>query len=121
MVHHLDNMYCAAIRRGDVVLCTENNKEKLYVVIQDDVLNQSLPTMVCVPIEEYKKGDKILINEVLLKKGETGLGKDGVCFLHKIMIVERVHVIAKKAELNKERVDELLGALDITLGRFRDK
>ncbi|PLX28782.1 hypothetical protein C0581_00955 [Candidatus Parcubacteria bacterium] len=121
MVKHLDNMYCAAIRRGDVVLCSEKDKEQLYVVLQDDVLNQSLPTMVCVPVEIYKKGDEVLVNEVLLKKGETGLGSDSVCFLHKVITIERVHVVAKKAELKKERVQELLHALDITLGRFRDR
>jgi len=114
-------MYCAAIRRGDVVLCAEKNKEQLYVVLQDDVLNQSLPTMVCVPVETYKKGDDVFVNEVLLQKGQTGLGKDAICFLHKVVTIERVRVIAKKAELKDERVQELLHALDITLGRFRDR
>ena len=113
-------MYCGSIRRGDVILCTEKNKERLYVVLQDDVLNQSLPTIVCVPVEKYKKGDDVFVNEILLKKGETGLGSDAICFLHKVMTIERIRVIAKKAELNSERVQELLTALDVTLGRFRD-
>jgi len=122
MQHDEDNMYCGAIRRGDVLLCIgEKGKEQLVVVLQDDVLNQTLPTIICAPIKLRKKGEEIFINEVLFKKHETGLGGDSVCFLHKILTIDRHQVIAKKAELKEERLQELYKAFDVTLGRFRDR
>ena len=121
MIAHNDNMYCGAIRRGDIVLCIDSqSKEDYFVVLQDDILNQSLPTIICSRIEKYKKGEQIFVNEVLLSKEETGIGREGVCFLHKVETIVRTRVLSKKGELKAERIQELLHALDITLGRFRD-
>lgn len=120
MDFNLDKMYCGAIKRGDVVVCEIEKKEKIMVALQDDVLSAGLPTIVGAAVEPHKKGEEIFINEVLLKSNETGLDKDGVCMLHRLMTVDRRVVVSKKAELKKERVMDLLKALDITLGRFRD-
>ena len=124
MQHNEDNMYCGAIRRGDVLLCLgekDKDKEYLVVVLQDDILNQTLPTIICAPIAPRGKNEEIFVNEMLLKKHETGLGGDGICFLHKIFTINRRQVVAKKAELKEERLQELYKALDVTLGRFRDQ
>lgn len=117
----IDNMYCGAIKRGDIFLANFNNKnEQAILVLQEDILNQSLPTIVCVLIEPIKKNEEIFPNEVLLKKDETGLGKDGICMLHKILTINRHSIFAKKGELNLEKMKEVYEALDINLGRFRD-
>lgn len=117
-----DNMYCGALRRGDVVLYFEENKRREFpaVVLQDDMLNQGLPSIICATIEPYIIGDDVFINEVLLKKEQTGLGKDGICLLYKLCTIDRSHVIAKKAELPYEVIKTLYDAVDVTLGRFRD-
>lgn len=116
-----DSMYCGAIKRGDILLCLNGkNEEQSVIALQDDILNQSLPTLIGALITAHRKGEEIFINEVILKKDETGLDKDGVCFLHKIVTVDRRRVFAKKGELKKEKLQQLYQALDVTLGRFRD-
>ncbi|OIO19686.1 MAG: hypothetical protein AUJ37_02370 [Candidatus Magasanikbacteria bacterium CG1_02_41_34] len=123
MSFDFDNMYCGAIRRGDIVLFSEEKRtrEHAAVIIQDDALNQGLPTVICAKVEPYKKGDDVFVNEVLLPKEETGLGKDGICMLHKLETVDRTHIVAKKAELPEETIQRIYHAVDITLGRFRDR
>lgn len=130
----LDKMYCGAVRRGDVFLFDRVEsassadhaarveiKETPAVVLQEDILNQGLPTVVCALLEPYKIGEEIFPNEVLLKSAETGLGRDGICMLHKILTIDRRNMIAKKGELKPERLQEIYQALDVNLGRFRDK
>lgn len=116
----LDKMYCGAIRRGDVFLFEDKNKEKAVIVLQEDILNQGLPTVVCAVVEPFEKGEEIFPNEILLKAGETGLGKDGICMLHKVLTIDRRNMIAKKGELKSEKLQEIYKALDVNLGRFRD-
>jgi len=114
-----DKMYCGAIRRGDIFIV--QGKEKMAVVVlQDNILNESLPTVVCANIQPYKENEEIFVNEILLNKGETGLGRDGVCLLHKVITIERPKMVAKKGELKKERLEQIFKALDVNLGRFRD-
>ena len=120
MEFDLDKMYCGAIHRGDIFLFEDKNKEKPLVVLQEDILNQGLPTVICAPIEPYEKNEEIFSNEILLKASETGLGKDGICMLHKLVTVDRRIMIAKKGELNSGKLQEIYQALDVNLGRFRD-
>ncbi len=117
----LDKMYCGKIRRGDLFIYEMNEQEKLVVVLQDDILNEGLPTVVCAMVEPYKNGEEIFPNEVILEKKETGLDKDGICMLHKIITIDRRKMIAKKGELSQEKMNEVLEALDVNLGRFRDR
>jgi len=122
MTFDFDNMYCGAIRRGDVFLYEKQKGEEMpVVVLQENVLNDGLPTVVCACIEQYKDGEEVFANEVLLKNTETGLGETGICMLHKIVTIERPRMIAKKGELKQERLQEIYEALDVNLGRFRDK
>lgn len=120
MQFDLDNMYCGAISRGDIFLYEGGGGEQVVLVLQDSVLNDGLPTVVCAIIEPYKKSDKVFVNEVLLSKQETGLGRDGICMLHKIITLDRRGIVAKKGEIKKERLQEIYQALDANLGRFRD-
>lgn len=120
MAFDLDKMYCGAIRRGDIFVSESESREQIVIVLQEDILNQGLPTVICAVVEPYKKGEEVFANEVLLKKNETNLGKDGICMLHKILTVDRRSLIAKKGELKKEKLQEIYKALDVNLGRFRD-
>ena len=121
--HHevnLDNMYCGRIRRGDVFLYEKTPGELLpVVVLQDSVLNEGLPTVMCAHVELGVTGDRV-VTEVLLKKQESGLLKDGVCTLHHVDTIDRRLMIAKKGELSEETLYPIFKALDIVLGRFRD-
>jgi len=117
----LDKMYCGKIRRGDLFVYEIGEEEKLAVVLQDDILNEGLPTVVCATVLPYKTGEEVFPNEVILDKKTTGLDKDGICMLHKIITVDRRKMIAKKGELNEDKMQEIFQALEINLGRFRDK
>ena len=118
----IDKMYCGAIRRGDIIEGEfEEGKSGLMVVLQDDVLNQSLPTVICALIKPKREKEEALINEITLKKKEIGSERDGVCMLHKIFTIKREKIFAKKGELGSDRFVKIIQALDVTLGRFRDE
>ncbi len=122
MDFELDKMYCGAVRRGDVFFWEdEKGEEKAGLVLQDDILNERLPSVLLAGLEPHDKGERIFKNEVLLKSNETGLGVDAVCKLYKIYTVDRRKIVAKKGELVKENLLKVLQALDLNLGRFRDE
>jgi mRNA-degrading endonuclease toxin of MazEF toxin-antitoxin module len=121
MKFNLDNMYCGAIRRGDVVLLEpEPGKEIPVLALQDDMLNQTLATVICAIIEPTARRAPH-VNEVILKADETGLGADGIVRTYDLVTVDRRHIVAKKAELPKARIHDIFSALDVTFGRFRDR
>lgn len=117
----LDTMYCGAVKRGDIFLCHFAEKEQAVVVLQDSILNERLPTVTVVPIEPHTAGAPVFRNEVMLTAKETGFGGSGICMLHKTQPISRQCLIAKKGEVSDEKLQALYGALDVSLGRFRDK
>jgi len=119
MSFDFDKMYCGSIQRGDVVLVEKEKQEKAYLVLQDDVLNNGLSTIVCANIKPIIKKEESLINEIILRADITGLGEDGLCQLYKIETVNRESIIAKKGEVDNEKLKEVFKKLDVTLGRFR--
>ncbi len=121
MEFNFDKMYCGAVRRGDVFLYErESGSKETVLILQDNILNDGLPTVVCVLIKPYKKDDEVFANEVLINKDELGVGVDGICMLHKIFTVPRELLVAKKGELKIKTLNLVFKALDINLGRFRD-
>jgi len=121
MAFNLDKMYCGMVKRGDIFLGNFGNKEKVMVVLQDSILNERLSTVVVAPIEPHRDGQRVFKNEVLLPERETGLGQKGVCMLHKIQLASRTQMIAKKGEVSAVKLQDIYAALDINLGRFRDR
>ena len=121
MNFNLDNMYCGAIRRGDIILVGSGKDEAAMVALQDYALNETLHTILCAPIKPHRKDTHVYVTDVVLPAEETGLGKDGVVILYHIAPVDRRAIIAKKGELPPEKLHELFHALDVSLGRFRDK
>ncbi|PIR04283.1 MAG: hypothetical protein COV59_01450 [Candidatus Magasanikbacteria bacterium CG11_big_fil_rev_8_21_14_0_20_39_34] len=117
----IDNMYCGAIRRGDVFLCShKKDEEQVVVVLQDNVLNEGLSTVVCAVVEPVDEESHVFANEVLLEEDEGGVGEKGICKLYKILTVDRRAMIAKKGELSTETLMKIYKAQDINCGRFRD-
>ena len=122
MLHFdLDKMYCGHIKRGDIFLVEVAGAENLVIVVQDNILNERLGTVLAVPLVPHKPGDTVFTNELLLKSAETNLGRPSVAHTHKLAAVDRRHMTAKKGELHPEKLVALYAALDITLGRFRDR
>lgn len=117
-----DNMYCGLIRRGDVFICeSAKGKEYPVLVLQDTVLNDGLSTVISARISMVDMNEEPLVNEVILEKDETGLGKRGMCLLHKLETVPRGQMVAKKGEVSAQTLQRVYRALDITCGRFRDR
>lgn len=114
-------MYCAAIRRGDIFIFEKKEKQTAVVVLQDDILNNGLSTVVCAVIEPMQEEKEIFPNEIVLREYETGLGEDGICMLHNIVTVDRRMIVAKKGELGEKKLQEIYEAVDVNLGRFRDR
>lgn len=122
MTHYnLDKMYCGAVKRGEIVLVSTDHNEKLMVVVQDNVLNERLATVLAIPLEPHHDGHPIFKNELPLKPSETSLGAPAVCLPRQIEAVDRRRILAKTGELQAERLHELYQILDINLGRFRDR
>jgi len=121
MSHDIEKMYCGVINRGDIFLCEYEKKQLEAVVLQDGVLSSSLPTVVCALIKFIIPDEKIFPNEVLLKASETLLEKDYICQLHKIITVDRRAMQKKIGKVSEEKLQSIYKALDVNLGRFRDK
>ncbi|MEK7643806.1 MAG: type II toxin-antitoxin system PemK/MazF family toxin [Patescibacteria group bacterium] len=124
----IDKMYCGVISRGDVFLFVGDfsagdgkNEKKTMVVLQDNVLNEGMPTVVGAVIEPYEEGDDVFANEVLLAREESGLGVEGICMTHKVFAVDRRLIMEKRGNLKPFRLQDIYQALDINLGRFRDR
>ena len=118
-----DQMYGGALRRGDVVIVNRSLGEAFFVVVQDDVLNDGLPTVLCVELEvvNKKRHKEIFPHEMVLTKEESGLASDAVAVTHKMFPVDRRSILAKTGELRAERLLSLYRALDVVFGRFRDE
>lgn len=119
MTVDLDSIYCGRIKRGDIFLVRDEG-ERTVVVVQDDILNERLSSVLVVPVEPQKAGESVFKNELLLTRHETGFGRAGLCRPYHLRAVDRHHMVAKRGELSRTRLSELLAVLDINLGRFRD-
>ncbi|MDO8626422.1 MAG: type II toxin-antitoxin system PemK/MazF family toxin [Candidatus Magasanikbacteria bacterium] len=123
-MHHfdLDRMYCAAIKRGEIFLVAnhDHSEENLMIIVQDNVLNERLSTVLAIPIAPHHEAGGHFKNQFLLKPSETSLGEPAVGLPQKIEAVDRRRLLAKTGELAPDRLRDLFDVLDINLGRFRD-
>jgi len=121
MTFFADNMYCGALKRGDIVMYEIDGEQRPALVLQDDVLNGGLPSVVCARLTVQKPKSQPVVTEVAIHKTSSGLGKNTLCQLHHIHTIERHIIRAKKGEVGSEILQEIFDALDISLGRFRDR
>jgi mRNA-degrading endonuclease toxin of MazEF toxin-antitoxin module len=121
MEFEFEKMYYAAIKRGDIILADLNGKKTAVLILQDNVLNERISTVLAAIIKPLRKGEHVFKNEVSLSKRETGLGKAGVCLLHQLQPVDRTKLTAKKGEVGATKLQEIYKVLDLNLGRYRDK
>ena len=122
MSHYdLDKMYCGATKRGEMFLISGDHEERLVVVVQDNILNERLSTVLAIPLEPHPEHHPLFKNELLLKPSETSLARPAVCLVHRMEAIDRRRVLAKTGELSPERLQELFQIIDVNMGRFRDK
>jgi len=120
MIDKIDKLYCGAIKQGDVLLCEHDGTQKHIVVLQDDLLNGSLPTVVGALLDLENERDENFANEVYLDEIDLWPQANGVCMMHKIVTVDRQTIFAKKGSLEPEKLKKVYQAMDVNMGKFRD-
>src|SRR5665213_2511528 len=87
------------------------------VVVQGDALNQSrIATVICVPLTSNLKWGDAPGNVVLASK-TTGLAKDSVANVSRILTVDRELLTECAGKVSRARVQLILAGLDVVLGR----
>ena len=76
-----------------------------------------MPLINILPITSYKQGRKIYLNEVYLKKEQSGLDKDSIVFCYQIRTIDKKRLIKKIGEFADDTVkSEIIDALSFQLG-----
>lgn len=87
------------------------------VVVQSDALNRSrLATVVCVPLTSNLKWAAAPGN-VLLSARQTGLPKDSVANVSRIVSVDKAFLTARVSRLPQPKFLLLLAGIDLILGK----
>lgn len=87
------------------------------IVVQGDPLNRSkLATVVCVPLTSNLVWADAPGN-VLLRSRSTGLPKDSVANVSRIVTVDRALLTERVGHLSRRQLQLVLSGIDIVLGR----
>ena len=87
------------------------------IVVQGDALNRSrMATVVCVPLTSNLRWAEAPGN-VLLTARMTGLPKDSVANVSRVVTLDRTLLEERVSRLSQAKIDLLLAGLDIVLGR----
>jgi len=87
------------------------------VVVQGDAINNSrIATVVCVPLTSNVKWAKAPGN-VLLSQNATGLPKESVANVSRIVALDRALLMEHVGRLTKAKLELILSGIDIILGR----
>ncbi len=87
------------------------------VVVQGDSLNRSrIGTVACVPLTSNLTWAEAPGN-VLLGAKATGLAKDSVAHVSRIVALDRAVLTARVAKLGPKRLAQILSGIDVVLGR----
>jgi len=87
------------------------------VVVQGDALNQSrIGTAICVPLTSNLKWSDAPGN-VLLASKTTGLAKDSVANVSRILTIDRKLLTECAGKVSRAKVQLILAGLDVVLGR----
>ena len=87
------------------------------VVVQGEAFNRSrLATAVCVPLTSNLKWAEAPGN-VLLTERETGLAKPSVANASQLVTLDRKALTERAGKVPSRKMDLILGAIDVVLGR----
>lgn len=87
------------------------------VVVQGDAFNRSrIATVVCVPLTSEMRWAEVPGN-VVLKKRSTGLSKDAVANVTKVVSIERQFLNRHSGRISRRELDRILAGIDLILGR----
>ncbi len=110
------------LSRGDVVLVNlnpargaEKKKIRPCLIIQNNTGNRFSPLTIIAVITSQKKIDKKYPTDVWVDKGEGGLDYPSVIQCDQIRTIDKNRIIDKLGYLDTSRVEEVNGALKISL------
>lgn len=87
------------------------------VVVQSNAVNRTrIGTILCIPLTSNLMLARAPGN-VLLRKSETGLDRDGVANVAQIGAVDRSRIGAWVGSISERRLQSLLRGVDLVLGR----
>ena len=87
------------------------------LVVQRDALNQSqIATAICVPLTSRIKWAEAPGN-VLLKAKDTGLSKDSVANVSRIVTVDQDLLTERTGKVKRRHLDLVFAGLDLVMGR----
>ena len=105
------------IRRGDVFLVnldpvvgSEIGKTRPAVVLQNELANQTSPTVTVAPISSNTR--RVFPFQVPLAAGEGGLERDSKVLCEQIRTLSRRRLLQQLGSLPAERLEEIRTALD---------
>ena len=96
----------------DPVVGVEQAGTRPVLVVQNDVVNPLLPTLLAAPLTSKLKAGRFLLTVPLPAKA-TGLPKDSVALLFRIRTLEKRRLIRKIGRLSEELIEKV--DLQITL------
>jgi mRNA interferase MazF len=87
------------------------------VIVQGDALNRSrIATAICVPLTSNLAWANAPGN-VLLTERATGLPKESVANVSLIIAVDRAYLTDRVSKLSPKKLAQILGGIDVVLGR----
>ncbi len=110
------------IRRGDIyyadlspVVGSEQGGVRPVLVVQNDVGNKYSPTVIVAAITSQIEKAR-LPTHVEITPQETGLERNSVILLEQVRTIDKQRLTHKIAHLEKEVMDRVNAALEISLG-----
>ena len=110
------------VRRGDVfyaelspVVGSEQGGTRPVLILQNDIGNQYSPTTIVAAITSQIAKAK-LPTHVELAGGQRGLGRKSVILLEQIRTIDKSRLLEKVAALDKEMMERVNRAVEISLG-----
>lgn len=105
------------IRRGDIVMAdleptlgSEIGKTRPVIVLQNDLANQSSPTVTLIPLSTNLK--RVFPFQVRIPAGEGGLPQASKALCEQIRTVSRDRLRQRLGALSAERLREIRAALN---------
>ncbi len=105
------------MRRGDVyqvsldpVVGSEIGKTRPAVILQNDLANETSPTVTIVPISSKLR--RVYPFQVRLSAGDSGLERESKALCEQIRTISRERLVNKLGHLSQESLDQIRTALD---------
>ena len=85
------------------------------IIVQDDALNQTLTTLIVVPLTT-KLRRLAIPTTLFINAGEGGLPQDSVALCHQVQVRGKARLISKLGELSQARLVEVQDGIRNALG-----